>query len=327
MGGLGADVEELAEVARTLARGCGSTAMIWSMSQITLSCLLRHSQGSPAAQSVRDRAVAERWLIASVVSEKGAGGDIFRSEAALTRSGPESFAVQKQAASVSYAEYADCFMVTARRSPSSPAGDQAVALVRRDQAIVKTTGTWNTLGMRGTCTLPLELCGEFDGAQLFTDSFRDIAAQTMTPLSCVLQASVWHGIAEEAVARAAQFTRRRMATSPQTDVSPALAEAHWRLRALKGQLAEAASLVNRAWRAGTQVGADDLTTLNALKLGSSELAVEISHLALRCCGMAGYSEDGPFSVARLLRDLLSAPLMISNDRIKAANAVLASRGR
>ena len=38
--------------------------------------------------------------------------------------------------------------------------------------------------------------------------------------------------------------------------------------------------------------------------------------------LAGYQERGPFSVARHLRDVLSAPLMVSNDRLLATNGGL-----
>ena len=37
--------------------------------------------------------------------------------------------------------------------------------------------------------------------------------------------------------------------------------------------------------------------------------------AMRACGLAGYRNDGEFSVGRHLRDVLSSPLMINNDRI------------
>ena len=45
------------------------------------------------------------------------------------------------------------------------------------------------------------------------------------------------------------------------------------------------------------------------------------------CGMAGYKNDSPFSIGRHIRDLMSAPLMISNDRIElnTANLLLAQR--
>jgi acyl-CoA dehydrogenase len=36
---------------------------------------------------------------------------------------------------------------------------------------------------------------------------------------------------------------------------------------------------------------------------------------MRACGLAGYRNDGEFTVGRLLRDVLSSPLMINNERI------------
>ena len=38
---------------------------------------------------------------------------------------------------------------------------------------------------------------------------------------------------------------------------------------------------------------------------------------MRACGLSGYRNDGDFSVGRHLRDVLSSPIMINNDRILA----------
>ena len=53
------------------------------------------------------------------------------------------------------------------------------------------------------------------------------------------------------------------------------------------------------------------------KVEASELAVSIVQCALRACGLSGYRTDGDFSIERHLRDVLSAPIMINNDRILA----------
>jgi acyl-CoA dehydrogenase len=37
--------------------------------------------------------------------------------------------------------------------------------------------------------------------------------------------------------------------------------------------------------------------------------------AMRACGLSGYRNDSEVSIARALRDILSAPLMINNERI------------
>jgi acyl-CoA dehydrogenase len=63
-------------------------------------------------------------------------------------------------------------------------------------------------------------------------------------------------------------------------------------------------------------------TMNNLKVASSRTAVEIVGEALQICGLSGYRNDSPFSVARHLRDVQSAPLMVNNDRILANTAAL-----
>ena len=68
--------------------------------------------------------------------------------------------------------------------------------------------------------------------------------------------------------------------------------------------------------------------INLTKVDASELAVTTVMAALRACGLSGYRNDGEFSIGRYLRDILSAPIMINNDRILASNALLmiASKG-
>lgn len=57
--------------------------------------------------------------------------------------------------------------------------------------------------------------------------------------------------------------------------------------------------------------------MNMHKVNASELAVATVMSAMQACGLAGYRNDGDFTMGRHLRDVLSAPIMISNDRILA----------
>ena len=57
--------------------------------------------------------------------------------------------------------------------------------------------------------------------------------------------------------------------------------------------------------------------LNFLKVEASELAASTVMSAMRACGLSGYRNDTEFSMGRYLRDILSAPIMINNDRILA----------
>ena len=65
--------------------------------------------------------------------------------------------------------------------------------------------------------------------------------------------------------------------------------------------------------------------MNNLKVTAARMAPEIVAGALAVCGVSGYRCDSPYAVGRHLRDAHSAALMISNDRILAANAVDAPR--
>ena len=55
--------------------------------------------------------------------------------------------------------------------------------------------------------------------------------------------------------------------------------------------------------------------LTMLKVEASELAAATVLTAMRACGLSGYRNDSEFAMGRFLRDILSAPIMINNDRI------------
>jgi acyl-CoA dehydrogenase len=59
------------------------------------------------------------------------------------------------------------------------------------------------------------------------------------------------------------------------------------------------------------------SAINLLKVEASELACQTVLAAMRACGLSGYRNDGDFSVGQHLRDVLSSPIMINNDRILA----------
>jgi acyl-CoA dehydrogenase len=63
---------------------------------------------------------------------------------------------------------------------------------------------------------------------------------------------------------------------------------------------------------------DFQSSINLLKVEASELAVATVMHAMRACGLSGYRNDTDVSIGRHLRDVLSAPIMINNDRILAS---------
>ncbi len=322
LGGAGAGMRDLAAMCATLAEACGSSGMVLAMHHIQVACMARHGRSSPSFTRYLKEVAARQLLLASVTSEVGTGGDTRSSICAVQRADGR-FTLEKDATTVSYGEFAEDLLVTARRAADAAASDQVLVLLRKGDYKLHRTGEWDTLGMRGTCSPPFKVTSSGPESQIVPGSFADSSAQSMVPYSHILWAAVWLGIAAAAVTRAAAFVRADARRKPGTVPASAtrLAEASVMLQTLRqhvmGTAAEFDALGDDRTALGTMGWA---LKLNNLKIAASEAAPQIAHKALQTCGIVGYKNDSPFSVGRQYRDALSAALMIGNDRITAASA-------
>ena len=319
LGGLGMGLHELSDVARRLARGCGATSMVWAMHQIQLGTILAGAGGSPVWSERLRGLAAEGTLIASMTSEIGVGGDLRHSIAAVSEGDDGRLRLEKSSPTISYAGAADAFLVTARRSPGAAPDEQVAVFAWRDQVQLEQRGQWDAMGMRGTVSPGFKLAATVEADQVLPVAFGRLASHAMVPWSHILWASCWHGLAIEAFARARRIARKKA----QGDAAVAdlrLAEAARTLSLIQASIGDAiANLVP----APDAIALLETARLNDLKVSVSRLAVDVAETCLEICGMAGYQERSPLSIARILRDLYSARLMIANERILATNAQLA----
>lgn len=110
-------------------------------------------------------------------------------------------------------------------------------------------------------------------------------------------------------------------TSTQGGRPPAApAEARWRPAGLEALPAETAAHARQVRSGQTRPTVGLTVRINSLKAAASATAMEIAFLALRGCGIAGSMESGPYSVARIIRDLSSSPVRIGNDRLLHTNS-------
>jgi acyl-CoA dehydrogenase len=322
-GGHGASMLELGHQCAALAGGCSSSAMVLAMHHIQVACLARHGAGTPYFDGyLRDKIVGEQALIASITSENGTFGDTRSSVCAVDVNG-DHIALVKDATTVSYGAHADAQLVTCRRAADAANSDQVLVLFQRGQYTLDQTGTWDTLGMRGTCSPGAKFSGTGAAAQIVPGSFADSSAQTMVPYSHVLWSSLWWGIAADAIGRAAQFVRGEARKKPGTVPPQAvrLAKAHVDLQAMRHNWEACAMELDEL---GDDRGALDgmgwALKLNQLKVSASEMAPRLVHEALQIVGILAYKNDSKFSVGRHYRDVLSASLMVSNERIAGKSA-------
>jgi acyl-CoA dehydrogenase len=326
-GGAGGSFEAIAEACHELGRRCGATGLIFAMHQIQVACMVRHLDGSPWFEGYLRELVEKRLLIASITSEVGTGGDLGKSVAAVSEPQDGVASFEKQAPTVSYGEHADAFLTTLRRSPDAEPNDQVLVLARKDQVELEPQGTWDPMGMRGTCSPGFVVSGEIATEQVLATPFSTISNESMTPISHILWSHVWLGIATDAFDRARAFVRAAAKRKPGEPLPAAS-----RLSELMSQLSLLRAEVSLALREYCGLIADgnvaqlsEMATIlrfNNLKIAASEQAPRVCQGAMSVCGIVGYKNDTPFSVGRHLRDTMSACLMVANERIHKTDAGL-----
>jgi acyl-CoA dehydrogenase len=317
LGGEGATVAEIADVCYILGQSCSSSALIYAMHQIKIGCIVRHFKNAPALERILRRIAAEQLLMASSTTEGQAGGNVRSSEAAVEHDG-EQITLERKATVISYAVEADGIVTTARRAADAAGNDQILLVLLKTDYTLERLQVWDTLGMRGTHSEGFTLRARAASGQILPEPYERIHAQTMVPFAHLLWGSVWAGIAAAATAKAQAFVRHvvRQANGQMPPGAAHFTQAVSTLRTLRGVLAACLRSYEAAMADDKAVSSLEFQSMITLtKVQVSELAVTTVMASLRACGLSGYRNDTEFTIGRLLRDVLSAPIMISNDRI------------
>jgi acyl-CoA dehydrogenase len=325
LGGEGANLSDVADVCYALGRACASTAMIYAMHQTKVALIVRHGRESPWHQRLLRRLCAEQLLLASSTTEGQGGGDVRRSIAPI-QSESGHIALVRDATVISYGEHADGIVTTARRSPEAAPSDQVLAVfLKEDYSLERLVG-WDTLGMRGTCSSGYRLRASGESAQILPEPYDTIHLRTMLPVAHLTWSGAWTGVAAGAVERARLFIRNasRNSNGQLPPGAAHLTRANASLRTLRALVGSALARFEAAEsNEATLESVEFQTAMSLLKVNASELAIATVMSALQAGGLTGYRNDSEFSIGRHLRDVLSSPIMINNDRI-LANVATAS---
>ena len=319
LGGEGASISDVTDVCYALGRACASTALIYAMHQVKVACVVRHGCGSRWHEFLLRRLAREQMLLASSTTEGDRGGDVRNSQAPIDRR-DERIMLERDAMVISYGEAAGGIVTTARRSSTAASGDQVLVIFLKGDYTLERQIGWNALGMRGTCSAGFKLIAHGTSEQILPVSYEEIHARTTMPVAHLLWSGVWAGIATAAVDRAREFVRKTTQRAG-GELPPAAAHLTQASASLQKLRSLVVSALQRFEAAASDPDAlesvDFQAGMNLCKVNASELAVATVMSAMQTCGVAGYRNDGEFSIGRHLRDVLSSPIMISNDRILA----------
>src|SRR6185437_12957223 len=133
--------------------------------QIQVACLVHHTCRFAYFHGYLRRLVEEQRLIASATTEVGVGGDL-RTSLCAVEIADGRFRLTKKAPVISYGAAADDILMTCRRAPDAPPGDQVQVLLHRGDLTAEPLSGWDTLGFRGTCSSGFTVTARGDAEQI-----------------------------------------------------------------------------------------------------------------------------------------------------------------
>ncbi|GAA5103255.1 acyl-CoA dehydrogenase family protein [Nocardia iowensis] len=326
-GGLGGTVRDMAACAQRLGRSDMSVAMVFAMHCQQVQAVSRFA-GAELSASLLPRLAAGDVYLASVTTE--AGGDLFGVRAPLVAT-EDHVRIERFAPIVTGAAHADGFLITMRGLDATTVDDVALVYADRDQLAVECSGDWQPMGMRASHSIPVRLRGSVPRHQVIGGSgvFHRIATEVFAPLAHIGWSAAWLGTAAGALSRVLHLVRdpkqRNSFDIGSELLLTRLSRSRQQLDTVHALLRQAVDLV--------ESGADLQTPprqllLNSLKISASELCLAAVDGLVDAVGLRhGYLRDSPTRLEQALRDLRSAALNYSNDRLHLADGRLALRDR
>ncbi|MDF3139899.1 MULTISPECIES: acyl-CoA dehydrogenase family protein [unclassified Streptomyces] len=327
-GGWGGDLSALVRTAQRLGGACLNTATIWAMHCQQVDAVVRYGTRELKEELLPSVARGETYL-ASITTEAVKGWSFVSAQSPVVP-GADGLHLDRWAPVVSGGAHADGFLLTMRAAPDAPSHEVSLVYAGRDQVSVECSGDWDTLGMRGMENVSLKLSGTVPERNLVggPGGFRTVASESAIPLAHLGLSACWLGAARDVFAQLIGHLRNPRRKGGPTLTSDLVRERLARIRLdlelVHGYLERVTQEVAEVREGAREVRAEVLQIhLNSLKLAASDLSFRAVDRMVELAGLStGYSSSSPVPLERALRDLRSASLNYSNDRLWTANGAL-----
>lgn len=334
LGGMGAGFEDYVRVAMRLARGNGSSALLFNMHASVTGALAGVSEEVGRSLGVSEefferrddvlRSAVGGAMFGVAISERGAGSRLSAVQTTYVRE-DGGYRIRGYKAICSGAGHLDAYLVVARDglAPADAGPRLSYFLVPAD-AIGEVDRRWDPLGMRATASNGFPLDAVVDESALVgVEGVALLVAEIMPHWLVGSYAAVYVGVAQAALDAAVRFVRRSSVLPPgataDTDATSIAASPWVRQRVGRADSrVEAARLVVE--EAGRRVDErpDDAETARAVyraKLLAGDTAFDVAASLTEACGHDSLRRGS--ELERLLRDARSGSVMPPSSDIAA----------
>ena len=306
-GGPGEGPQVFAAVTRLLAEQCASTAMIFLM-HCCATRLIAASSALQCRDAVLADIVAGRHLSTLAFSEKGSRSHFWAPVSQAEATG-DTYRLTAHKSWVTSAGHADSYLVSTRAAGSVEPLASTIYYLPRDTRGICIGPQWNGLGLRGNASSFIDLVDvPLSAATRLSEEGEGFTAMlsTVLPWFQLGSAAVAVGIARAA----AVGTREHLLTTCLEHTGQALAA----LPNLRARLARMQILVDshqsfleHVAASMANPGQDTMLTILESKAAATEMALEVTDLAMRSCGGAAFSRH--LAVERNFRDARAGSVM------------------
>ncbi|MCX7664531.1 MAG: acyl-CoA/acyl-ACP dehydrogenase [Gemmataceae bacterium] len=306
-GGMGAGPSVFAKVTRIIAQECASTGMIFLM-HICGTRVIIDAPAFPRRNEILQRIASGNHLTTLAFSEKGSRSHFWAPVSQAVPQGDKQ-SVSAQKSWVTSAGHADSYVVSTQAVNAKEGTTSNLFYVEKTQEGVSVTSLWNGLGLRGNASAPMKLENVFLGVdELLSPEGGGFGSMmsSVLPWFQLGNASVSLGICAAAI----ESTRTHLLNSKLEHLGQNLAS----LPNLRGRLARMKILYDTHLAFIEQVAhkmetnaPDVMLAVLESKAAVSEMALELTDLAMRTCGGAAFSKH--LTVERNFRDARAAWVM------------------
>lgn len=299
-GGQGQPPRVLAAVVEEVARGCGSTAMVYVM-HVVASQAMAASETLANKESLLREVADGNHLTTLAFSERGSRSQFWAPVSRLEENG-HGYITHAQKSWVTSAHYADSYVSSGQKPGAESPMESTLYVARRGSEGIRVDGQFKGLGLRGNDSAPVAIENlHVAPGDLLTEpgDGATMMLEVVLPWFIVGTSAMAHGLCRAALDRTAEhlsgtsFDQTGSQLRDLPNLRTRLAEMSVRTEQSRSLLAVAAAAMEQP---------DDQTPLYVLqaRLAALEAALHVTDLAMKACGGAAFSKH--LAVERLFRD-------------------------